>query len=50
MNVKQISREETEELMKILKTRFEENMQRHAGIAWSELKPGLNTNQGNSGR
>lgn len=35
---KKLSSKETEELLKILKTRFEKNMIRHKGIAWADVQ------------
>ncbi len=35
---KSLSQKETEELLKILKTRFEKNMHRHEGIEWTKVQ------------
>ena len=37
-----ISQTQITELLLILKTRFEENMDRHKGITWDQVLPGLN--------
>lgn len=36
-NLKELSSEQCEELLKILKDRFEKNMNRHEGIEWNKL-------------
>ena len=36
--------QEREELLQALKARFEENMQRHKGIAWDKVRAGLEGN------
>jgi len=36
--------EQREELLKILKARFEKNMNRHKGLAWTEVQTRLETN------
>lgn len=41
---KQISAEESSELLKILKTRFEKNMNRHEKLDWSKIEEKLNSN------
>ncbi len=41
---KVLSSEQSEALLKILKTRFEKNMQRHKGIAWDDVKAKLDAN------
>jgi hypothetical protein len=46
MNAKQISTEMTGELIKILKTRFEKNMHRHARNAWSAVQARLESQPG----
>ena len=38
---KKLSSEEREELLKILKTRFEKNMDRHKGIKWADVEAKL---------
>src|SRR5690349_12548631 len=43
-NKKQLSPERREELLGILKTRFEKNMNRHKGIGWVEVKARLEAN------
>jgi hypothetical protein len=40
---KKLSAEQTEELLKTLKARFEKNMNRHKGIEWSKVKAKLET-------
>ena len=40
-NKKELSSEQREELLKILKTRFEKNMNRHKGLEWSEVQAKL---------
>jgi hypothetical protein len=37
-NKKQLSAEQREELLKVLKTRFEKNMNRHQGIEWADVQ------------
>lgn len=41
---KKLSSEESEELLKILKTRFEKNMSRHKGIQWADIEVKLEAN------
>lgn len=41
---KELSQEQTEELLGILKTRFEKNMNRHKGIKWAEVQTKLEAN------
>ena len=41
---KKLSPEQQEELLKILKTRFEENMNRHIDLEWSEIRAKLEAN------
>jgi hypothetical protein len=41
MPAKTISKEEREDLLKTLKARFEENTERHQGLAWSDLQARL---------
>lgn len=43
-NKKKLSKEQREELLDTLKTRFDKNMKRHKGIAWSEVKAKLDKN------
>jgi len=40
----QLSPEQQEELLKILKTRFEKNMNRHNGLEWAKVQAKLETN------
>ncbi len=40
-----LSREQREELLKILKERFEKNMKRHEGLAWADLHARLVRNR-----
>jgi hypothetical protein len=42
-NEKELSRAQREELLGVLKTRFEQNMSRHKGVGWSEVKARLET-------
>ena len=41
---KELSREQSEELLKALKTRFEKNVKRHSGIEWTKVQAKLETN------
>lgn len=41
---KQLSAEQSEELLKILKTRFEKNMDRHKGMEWEKVESKLKIN------
>ena len=41
---KELSSEQREELLKALKARFEKNMDRHKGLAWSKVQAKLETN------
>lgn len=41
---KELSQEQNEELLKILKVRFESNMNRHTGIEWSKIQAKLEAN------
>ncbi len=43
-NKKEISPEQCEELLKTLKVRFEENMNRHKGLEWAEVQVKLEAN------
>jgi hypothetical protein len=40
-NKKKLSREQREELLNVLKARFEKNMNRHKGIAWADVQAKL---------
>lgn len=40
-NKKQLSAEEQQELFKVLKTRFEKNMDRHKGLKWDDVQSRL---------
>jgi len=40
---KELSREQREELLTVLKSRFEKNMNRHKGIEWTEVQRKLDT-------
>lgn len=44
MNKKKLSSEQREELLKVLKARFEKNMRRHKGIEWLTVQTRLETN------
>ena len=43
-NKKELSPEQCEELLNILKLRFERNMKRHKGIEWTKVQTRLNAN------
>jgi hypothetical protein len=43
-NTKQLTREQREQLLRALKTRFEKNMGRHPGLEWAEVQARLNAN------
>ena len=43
-SIKELSLEQREELLKVLKIRFEKNMNFHKGIEWSEVQEKLETN------
>jgi hypothetical protein len=45
-NKKNLSQEQIEELIKILKVRFEKNMNRHKGLEWTKLQAKLDTPTG----
>src|SRR5690606_26090839 len=40
-NKKKLSAEEQQELLKVLKTRFEKNMNRHKGLKWDDVQARL---------
>jgi hypothetical protein len=42
--IKELAPEQREELLRSLKTRFENNMNRHKGLVWLEVKAKLDTN------
>lgn len=44
-NKKELSTKEKEELLKILQTRFEKNINRHKGIEWEKIRSRLESNQ-----
>lgn len=44
MQKKELSQDQQEKLIKILKTRFEKNMKRHEKIEWVKVQSKLNTN------
>jgi hypothetical protein len=44
MAKKKLSSEENKELLKVLKARFEKNMNRHKGIEWAKVQAKLETN------
>ena len=44
MNTKMLSQQETEELLSILKARFDKNMNRHTTIEWSKVQAKLEVN------
>ncbi|MDL2144533.1 DUF4256 domain-containing protein [Flavobacterium tructae] len=41
-----LSTEQSEELLKVLQIRFENNMKRHAGLAWDDVQQKLEANPG----
>jgi uncharacterized protein DUF4256 len=43
-NKKELSPEHRQELLKVLKSRFEKNMNRHEGLAWAEVQAKLEAN------
>ena len=43
-NKKNLSSEQSGELLKVLKTRFEKNMNRHKGLEWAKVQAKLETN------
>ncbi len=43
-NKKKLSPEQSEEILRTLKTRFEKNMNRHKGLDWSEIQVKLEAN------
>jgi len=43
-NKKELSPEQLEELLRVLKTRFEQNMNRHKGLEWAKLHAKLESN------
>jgi len=45
-NKKKLSQEQTEELLKVLKARFEKNMIRHKGLEWAKVQAKLEANPG----
>jgi hypothetical protein len=45
-NKKKLSPQQHEELLKVLKVRFEKNMNRHKGIEWSKVQAKLEANPG----
>lgn len=44
-NYKELSAQQREELIGILRTRFEKNMKRHTGIVWAEVQSKLDGNK-----
>ena len=45
-NNKELSEKQSEELLSVLKARFEKNMQRHKGLDWSKVRARLESNPG----
>src|SRR4051812_30151794 len=45
-NEKRLSAKQREELLKILKARFEKNMSRHKGLEWAKVQAKLEANAG----
>ena len=43
-NLRELSSEQREELLKTLKTRFDQNMSRHEGIKWADVQAKLEAN------
>ncbi len=44
MSNKSLSKKQREEILGVLKTRFEKNMNRHKGLAWAEVQAKLEAN------
>lgn len=44
MDKKELSQEQSEELLRVLKARFEKNMNRHKGLEWAKVQAKLDTN------
>jgi hypothetical protein len=44
MNKKKLTSEQNDELLKVLKTRFEKNMHRHEGLDWNKIQAKLEKN------
>lgn len=44
MNKKKLTSEQIEQLLKVLKTRFEKNMNRHKGLDWDKIQAKLERN------
>ncbi len=44
---KELSSKQREELLKVLKARFEKNMNRHKGLEWTKVQAKLDTKTGN---
>ena len=44
--MKKLTREQCEKLLEVLKTRFEKNMNRHQGLAWTKIEAKLQANPG----
>jgi primosomal protein N'' len=45
-NMKKLSPAQAEEILKILKSRFEKNLHRHKGLEWSKILEKLEKNPG----
>ena len=45
MNLRELSQKQTENLLAILKLRFEKNMHRHNGIEWAKVQAKLTSNK-----
>ena len=45
-NIKELSTEQREDLIRVLKARFEKNMNRHKGLEWAKLQAKLETPTG----
>ena len=43
-NKKELTTEQSQELLKVLKARFEKNMKRHKGLEWAKVESKLNSN------
>src|SRR5207245_4256489 len=43
-NIEDLSPEQREELLRVLKARFEKNMNRHEGLEWAKVKAKLEAN------
>jgi len=49
-NKRELAPKQREELLRVLKARFEKNMNRHKGLEWAKVQARLEANTGNYGR